>query len=309
MGRYIVKRILEIIPVLFIITFIVFFLVRVSGDPVNTMLPPEATPEDRQELREALGLNKPYLEQYGIFLSDLVHGRFGISLRYGQEATEVVMEKLPATLQLATLSLLVSTVLGVVLGVLCARTKDTVLDVFVNGLAVVGQAMPSFWIGIMLILLFGVILQWLPVSGPGDWKNLVLPVSTLSIVTAAQIIPLVRSSMLEIMHEDYIRTARSKGLKGGLLYISTPSKRTDSCGDDSGASGPQSDRWIPDYGDCVCLAGTGAASDPVYQRQGYVRYCRRVWFHLTDHDRSQFGGRYSVCTDRPAYPLLTGGAT
>ena len=85
MGRYIVKRILEIIPVLFIITFIVFFLVRVSGDPVNTMLPPEATPEDRQELREALGLNKPYLEQYGIFLSDLVHGRFGISLEIMHE--------------------------------------------------------------------------------------------------------------------------------------------------------------------------------------------------------------------------------
>ena len=213
MGRYIVKRLLKIIPVLFIITFIVFFLVRLSGDPVNTMLPPEATPQDRQEMREALGLDKPVLEQYGIFLGDLVHGRFGTSLRYGQEATEVVLEKLPATLQLAVISLVVSTVLGVVLGVVCARTKDTPLDVFFNSLAVVGQAMPSFWIGIMLILLFGVILKWLPVSGPGTWKNLVMPVATLSIVTSAQIIPLVRSSMLEIMHEDYIRTARSKGLK------------------------------------------------------------------------------------------------
>lgn len=213
MGRYIIKRLLEIIPVLFVITFIVFFLVRLSGDPVNTMLPPEATPQDRQEMREALGLDKPKLEQYGIFLGDLVHGRFGTSLRYGQEATEVVLEKLPATLELAVISLVVSTVLGVVLGVICARTKDTPLDVFFNSLAVVGQAMPSFWIGIMLILLFGVILKWLPVSGPGTWKNLVMPVATLSIVTSAQIIPLVRSSMLEIMHEDYIRTARSKGLK------------------------------------------------------------------------------------------------
>ena len=213
MGRYIIKRLLEIISVLFIITFIVFFLVRLSGDPVNTMLPPEATPQDRQEMREALGLDKPVLEQYGIFLGDLVHGRFGTSLRYGQEATEVVLEKLPATLELAVISLVVSTVLGVVLGVICARTKDTPLDVFFNSLAVVGQAMPSFWIGIMLILVFGVILKWLPVSGPGTWKNLVMPVATLSIVTSAQIIPLVRSSMLEIMHEDYIRTARSKGLK------------------------------------------------------------------------------------------------
>ena len=177
------------------------------------MLPPEATPQDRQEMREALGLDKPVLEQYGIFLGDLVHGRFGTSLRYGQEATGVVLEKLPATLELAVISLVVSTVLGVVLGVICARTKDTPLDVFFNSLAVVGQAMPSFWIGIMLILLFGVILKWLPVSGPGTWKNLVMPVATLSIVTSAQIIPLVRSSMLEIMHEDYIRTARSKGLK------------------------------------------------------------------------------------------------
>ena len=203
---------MEIIPVLFIITFIVFYLVRVSGDPTSTMLPPEATPQDRQELREALGLDKPYLEQYGIFLNDVVHGRFGTSLRYGQEATEVVLEKLPATLKLAVISLVVSTVLGVGLGVICARTKDTPLDVFFNSLAVVGQAMPSFWIGMMLMLLFSVNLKWLPPSGPGTWKNLVMPVATLSIVTSAQIIPLVRSSMLEIMHEDYIRTARSKGL-------------------------------------------------------------------------------------------------
>lgn len=213
MGRYIGKRLMEIIPVLFIITFIVFYLVRVSGDPTSTMLPPEATPQDRQELREALGLDKPYLEQYGIFLNDVIHGRFGTSLRYGQEATDVVLEKLPATLQLALISLVVSTILGVGLGVICARTKDTPLDVFFNSLAVVGQAMPSFWIGMMLILLFSVNLKWLPPSGPGTWKNLVMPVATLSIVTSAQIIPLVRSSMLEIMHEDYIRTARSKGLR------------------------------------------------------------------------------------------------
>mgnify|MGYP002796749267 CR=1 FL=1 len=201
MGRYIGKRLLEIIPVLFIITFIVFFLVRLSGDPTSTMLP----------------LDKPLLEQYGIFLNDLIHGRFGTSLRYGREATEVVLERLPATLQLASISLLVSTLLGVGLGVLCARTKGTVLDVVVNGLSVIGQAMPSFWIGIMLILLFGVVLKWLPVSGPGDWRNLVMPVATLSIVTAAQIIPLVRSSMLEIMHEDYIRTAKSKGLRERIV--------------------------------------------------------------------------------------------
>ena len=217
MGRYIGKRLLEIIPVLFIITFIVFFLVRLSGDPTSTMLPPEASPQDREALRIALGLDKPLLEQYIIFLNDLIHGQFGTSLRYGREATEVVLERLPATLQLASISLLVSTVLGVVLGVVCARVKDTVLDVFFNGLSVIGQAMPSFWIGIMLILLFGVTLKWLPVSGPGDWKNLVMPVATLSIVTSAQIIPLVRSSMLEIMHEDYIRTARSKGLRESIV--------------------------------------------------------------------------------------------
>ncbi|MEG0875617.1 MAG: ABC transporter permease [Oscillospiraceae bacterium] len=217
MGKYILKRLLETIPVLFIITIVVFFLVRVSGDPVNTMLPPDAPPEAKEELREALGLNKPMIEQYGIFLSDLAHGRFGTSLRYGQEAGEVVMEKLPATLQLATISLIVSMVLGIVLGVLCATFKDKPLDVFFNSLSVVGQAMPSFWIGIMLILLFGVTLHWLPVSGRGGWQNLVLPVATLSIVTSAQIVPLVRSSMLEIMHEDYIRTAKSKGLRERVI--------------------------------------------------------------------------------------------
>lgn len=217
MGKYLVKRILEIIPVLFIITFVVFFLVRVSGDPVNTMLPPDAPPEAREEIRQALGLDKPIIEQYGIFLRDLAHGDFGTSLRYQQEAKEVVLEKLPATLQLASVSFVVSTVLGIVLGVLCARAKDTILDVIFNGLAVVGQAMPSFWIGIMLILLLGVNLKVLPVSGRGTWQHMVMPVATLSIVTAAQIIPLVRSSMLEIMHEDYIRTAKSKGLKEKII--------------------------------------------------------------------------------------------
>lgn len=200
------------IPVLLIITVITFLFVHASGDPTSMLLPPEATLEDREIMRTALGLNEPLHVQYGIFLKNVLHGDFGRSFRYGIPALDVVMEKIPASLQLAGVSLLCSILVAIPLGILSAHTKDSVFDIFVSGISSLGRSMPSFWVGIMLILLFGVTWKVCPVSGRGTWQHLILPCATLTINTATQIVPLVRSGMLEIMQQDYIRTARSKGI-------------------------------------------------------------------------------------------------
>lgn len=212
MLKYMLRRIFQMIPVLFIITIITFLFVNASGDPTAMLLPPEATQEDREIMREALGLNEPLHVQYGIFINNVLHGKFGRSFRYGVEALDVVKEKIPASLELASVSLLCSIIVAIPIGILSAHTKDSPFDIVVSGIASLGRSMPSFWVGIMLILLFGVTWKVLPVSGRGGPANLVLPVMTLTINTATQIIPLVRSGMLEIMQQDYIRTAKSKGL-------------------------------------------------------------------------------------------------
>ena len=219
MLKYMLRRVLQMIPVLFIITIITFLFVNASGDPTAMLLPPEATASDREVLREALGLNEPLYVQYGIFIKNALHGDLGTSFRYGTSAMGVVMEKMPATLQLASVSLLCSILVAIPLGILSAHTKDSPFDVVVSGISSLGRSMPSFWVGIMLILLFGVTLKVLPVSGRGTWLNLVLPCATLTINTATQIVPLVRSGMLEIMQQDYIRTARSKGISNGKVVF------------------------------------------------------------------------------------------
>lgn len=212
MGKYMRRRLLQVIPVLLIVTVVVFFMVHLSGDPTSMMLPQDATQEARENLREALGLNRPLHVQYWIFIKGLFQGDFGISHKYNAPALPIVLERIPASLELCAVSIVLSVVIAIPLGVWAARAHGTPFDSLVNALAVLGQAMPSFWIGIMLILLLGVKWTLLPVSGRGSIAQLIMPSVTLAIGTSAQIIPLVRSSMLEIVHEDYIRTARSKGL-------------------------------------------------------------------------------------------------
>ena len=212
MGKYLRKRLLQVIPVLFIVTIVVFAMVNLSGDPTSMMLPADAPQSARDNLREALGLNEPYYVQYWIFIKGLLHGDFGVSHKYNAPALPIVLERIPASMELCVVSILLSVIIAIPVGVWAARARGTPFDSLVNGMAVLGQAMPSFWVGIMLILIFGVKLTVLPPSGRGTWQQLVMPSVTLAIGTAAQIIPLVRSSMLEIVHEDYIRTARSKGL-------------------------------------------------------------------------------------------------
>ena len=212
MGKYMRRRLLQVIPVLLIVTVVVFFMVHLSGDPTSMMLPQDATQEARENLREALGLNRPLHVQYWIFIKGLFQGDVGISHKYNAPALPIVLERIPASLELCAVSIVLSVVIAIPLGVWAARAHGTPFDSLVNALAVLGQAMPSFWIGIMLILLLGVKWTLLPVSGRGSMAQLIMPSVTLAIGTSAQIIPLVRSSMLEIVHEDYIRTARSKGL-------------------------------------------------------------------------------------------------
>jgi peptide/nickel transport system permease protein len=212
MTGYIAKRLLQIIPVLFIITFIVFSLLYLTGDPVLLMLPENATDSDRAALREALHLDRPFYIQYATFLWGVLHGNFGKSYYYSQEALPFVLERLPATFELAAASLGIAILIAVPFGIWSATHKNKWLDVIISGIAVLGKAMPNFWFGIMLILLFSVKLHMLPVSGRGTLEHLVLPAFTLGFGVAAQITRLIRSAMLEILQQDYIRTARSKGL-------------------------------------------------------------------------------------------------
>ncbi|SEI90106.1 peptide/nickel transport system permease protein [Bhargavaea ginsengi] len=211
--KYLLKSLLKTIPVLLLITMIVFVLMRLTGDPVSLMLPENATAEERDTLRESLGLNDPLPVQYLAFLGDLVKGDFGDSFRYNMDALDLVLERLPATLELAIASMIVAVIISVPLGILSAIKRNSVLDLFITGGAVVGKAMPNFWLGIMLILFFSVTFQLLPVSGRGTLAHLVLPAITLGTGIAAEMTRLIRSSMLEILGQDFIRTARSKGLR------------------------------------------------------------------------------------------------
>lgn len=217
MKKYLVKRLLQIIPVLFIITFVVFVLVYLAGDPVALMLPEDASEADREALRTALGLNEPFLYQYFHFIGGLIQGNFGTSFRYHQEALPLVLERLPATFELAAASMLIAIIIAIPLGIFSAQKRNSFVDLFITGGSVLGKAMPSFWLGIMLILMLAVNYQIFPVSGRGTWAHLILPAITLGTGVAAEMTRLVRSSMLDILNQDYIRTAKSKGVSDTLV--------------------------------------------------------------------------------------------
>ncbi|MFD2628539.1 ABC transporter permease [Oceanobacillus kapialis] len=217
MKKYLVKRLLQIIPVLFIISFVVFVLVYMAGDPVALMLPEDASESDREAMRAALGLNDPFYIQYFRFVGDLLQGNFGTSFRYNEAALPLVLERLPATLELAAASMVVATFMAIPLGIYSARKQNSLVDLFITGGSVLGKAMPNFWLGILLILLFAVNTQIFPVSGRGTIIHMILPAITLGTGVAAEMTRLIRSNMLEILNQDYIRTARSKGVSSNIL--------------------------------------------------------------------------------------------
>lgn len=217
MGQYLVRMLLQVVLVMFLISIIVFVLVHVTGDPVNLMLPETATEEDREILRAALGLDQPLYQQYFVYIKNVLQGDFGNSFHYGEPALPLVLERLPATFELAVVAMLIGIVIAVPCGMISAVKRNTVLDVIISFLSVIGKAMPNFWMGIMLILLFSVSLGLFPVSGRGGVEHIVLPAFTIGIGLAAQMTRLIRSNMLEILSQDYIRTARSKGLREVLV--------------------------------------------------------------------------------------------
>ncbi|NOU96184.1 ABC transporter permease subunit [Paenibacillus sp. LMG 31456] len=212
MKNYIFKSVLQLIPLLLLISLIVFLLVHVSGDPVALMLPENATEADRIALSAALGLDQPVYVQFYRFMSGIVQGDFRNSFRYHQQALPIVLERLPASLELSIASILVAILISFPLGILSALKRNSVWDIVITGFSVLGKAAPNFWVAIMLILIFSVQMSLFPVSGRGGFAHLILPAITLGSGLAAKLTRLIRSNLLEVLSQDYVRTARSKGL-------------------------------------------------------------------------------------------------
>ncbi|MFA9284968.1 MULTISPECIES: ABC transporter permease [unclassified Comamonas] len=211
------RLLLQAVPVLFTVTLIVFALVFLAGDPTVMMIPDQASEADRLAMVAAWGLDQPVHMQYFNYMRNLLHGDFGTSYRYGSSALPIVLERLPATLLLAAASMLVAVLIAVPAGMAAALRRGSWVDHAVSGVAVLGKAMPNFWVAIMLILVFGVSLRWLPVSGSGTWAHLVMPALTLGTAFAGDLAKLVRASMLETLSQDYMRTAYAKGIPDWLV--------------------------------------------------------------------------------------------
>ena len=213
MKAYVLRRLWQSALTLAGVSVLVFVILRVvPGDPAKMLLPEGAPQSAVDELNRHLGLHEPLHVQYGLFLKSVFQGDFGQSFQYRAPALQVVTERLAATVQLALTALLITVGVGVSLGIVAAVRRGTRYDYASTILAVLGQSLPNFWLGIMLILLFGVALRWLPTSGFESWRHLILPAVTLAAFPMALVARLTRSSMLEILGRDFIRTGRAKGL-------------------------------------------------------------------------------------------------
>ena len=212
MISYIVKRLLQALLVLLGVMTLVFFLLHLSGDPTQLLLPLDATAAERAAFRARMGFNDPLPLQYIRFAFDVISGNLGFSYRHSAPAVHLVLERLPATFQLTGSALIAATGLAVPIGVIAAVKRGTAVDSITMALALLGQAMPVYWLGLMLILLFSVTLQMLPSGGRGGWETLILPAATLAVFSMARIARLTRSGMLDVLSQDYIRTARAAGI-------------------------------------------------------------------------------------------------
>jgi peptide/nickel transport system permease protein len=211
-GGFLIYRLLRLLIALWCVVTVVFVVMRLSGDPVPLLLPPDAPIAEMERLRHDMGLDRPIYVQYGVFINQAVQGDFGRSIHFRTSAMQVVWERVPATLELAFVSFVCALVVAIPAGVVSAIRRGSVYDNIVMGVALVGQAAPTFYIGIMLILVCSLRLNLFPTSGRGGWQNLVLPGVTLGAFAMASIARITRSAVLEIMRADYIRTARAKGL-------------------------------------------------------------------------------------------------
>lgn len=213
MQRFILIRLFYALVVLFAVSIIVFALARISGNPIDTMLPFTATDAQQESLKRVWGLDKSYPEQYFVFISNALQGDFGDSVRWRDStAMGMVWQRFPATLQLAGLAMLISVVIAVPIGVLAAVKKDTPFDFAGKLFALLGQATPPFWLGIMLIWIFAVKIDWFPTGGKGGISNLILPAITAGWFQSAAMMRLVRSAMLDVLDSEYVKLARVKGI-------------------------------------------------------------------------------------------------
>lgn len=219
MQRFLVRRLIITFITLLAVSLIIFIMARASGDPRTLMLSELSTGDVDQweELGEKLGLNKPYYEQYGIFLRDMLTGNFGKSIKENREAADIIWERLVATFQLGVAAFAFSLIVGIPLGILSSVNRGGILDNIGKVVALIGQSAPPFWIGIMLIFFFAVQLGWVPPSGREDWKGIILPAVTLGWFFVAANMRLVRSAMLDVLDSEYVKLARAKGVSSKMI--------------------------------------------------------------------------------------------
>ena len=242
MLAFIIQRLLQSVLVMIAVGFIAFSLFNFVGDPVSLMLPPEATTADRDEVRKSLGLDQPFYVQFAKFFGNALQGNFGISLRLGRPVSQLLIERLPATLELSMVAASLALLIGIPMGVYTALRRDSWLSRFILTISLIGVSLPSFLIGIFLILIFAVWLGWLPSFGRGDtvklgaWttgflttsglRALILPSITLGLFQMTLILRLVRSEMLEVLRTDYIKFARARGLTNNAVHFGHALKNT-----------------------------------------------------------------------------------
>ncbi len=242
MLAFILRRLAQAVVVMLTVAFIAFMLFQYVGDPVTNLLGQDATPQQRVQLRADLGLDQPFPVQFARFVGNAVQGEFGLSLRQGRKVSALIVERLPATLELSTCAAVIALGFGIPMGVFAALRRGTFSSQVLMTLSLLGVSLPTFLIGILLILLFAVTLKWLPSFGRGDvvtigaWtsglltvdglKHLILPSITLALFQLALIMRLVRSEMLEVLRSDYIRFARARGLPNRIVYFGHALKNT-----------------------------------------------------------------------------------
>ena len=239
---FILRRVVQAVIVMLTVAFIAFMLFQYVGDPVTNILGQDATPAQREQLRVDLGLDQPFPVQFVRFVGKAVQGEFGLSLRQGRKVSSLIVERLPATLELSLSAALIALVIGIPMGVYAALRRGTFLSQLMMTVSLLGVSLPTFLIGILLILLFAVTLKWLPSFGRGEvtalgawstgfltidgWKHLVLPAITLAVFQLTLIMRLVRSEMLEVLRADYIKFARARGLSNRTVYFGHALKNT-----------------------------------------------------------------------------------
>lgn len=212
MQKYLVRRLILAVITLLAVSLIIFILSRSAGDPVSLMLDEYSTQQDIDRMMAKLGTDKPYYQQYFIFLRDAFRGDFGISIKEGEPVRDVILERAPATLYLGLTAFVVSLLVGIPLGILSSIKRGSMIDQVGKIIALLGQSSPPFWLGIMLIIFFAVSLRIFPTSGRENWNSIVLPAVTLGWYYAAANLRLVRSAMLDVLDSEYIKLARAKGV-------------------------------------------------------------------------------------------------